>query len=110
MYKKLTAKKYQELIANVYSVLQPSVFAVPQARDENRVPSLLPSPVPSYKFNLRHHCDVMIWFDLKFTQTYRKEVSGAHGEEFDEGLHGKDGGEKVVAVQQQRVEKRWPAE
>jgi len=41
-------------------------------------------------------------------KTDREEVSGAHGEELDEGLHGEDGGEEVVAVQQKRVEKRRP--
>ncbi len=40
--------------------------------------------------------------------TYREEISGTHGKELDEGLHGEDGGEEVVAVQQQRVEKRRP--
>jgi hypothetical protein len=44
----------------------------------------------------------------KTQQTYREEVSGAHGEELDEGLHSKDGGEEVVAIQQKRIEKWRP--
>ena len=41
-------------------------------------------------------------------RTYREEISGTHGKELDEGLHGEDGGEEVVAVQQQRVEEWRP--
>jgi hypothetical protein len=40
--------------------------------------------------------------------TYREEISGTHGKELDEGLHSEDGGEEIVAVQQQRVEEWRP--
>ena len=42
--------------------------------------------------------------------TYREKIARAHRRQLDERLDGEDGGEKVVAVGQERDEKRGPME
>ena len=49
----------------------------------------------------------MIYYHFQ-SETYHKEVSRAHGTEFDERLNGENGREEIVPVSQQSSVSRGP--
>ena len=58
--------------------------------------------------NRLYRSSLLYKYALNLNHSYRKEISGAHRTQFDEGLQGENEGEEVVSVGQSSLKSRRP--